>query len=49
MLAGAHRSSMCVLGGAVGEPGMSILAIVSMDQKTKLASKFTVDSDSRAV
>jgi hypothetical protein len=48
MLAAAHRSSMCVLG-AVGEPGMSILAIVSMDQKTKLASKFTVDSDSRAV
>jgi hypothetical protein len=38
MLAAAHRSGMCVLG-AVREPGMPILAIVSMDQKTRLASK----------
>jgi hypothetical protein len=38
MLAIAHRSGTCVLG-AVREPGMPILAIISMDQKTKLASK----------
>jgi hypothetical protein len=34
----ADRSGMCVLG-AVREPGMPILAIISMGQKTKLASK----------
>jgi len=36
MLAAAHRSSMCVLGGAVREPGMPILAIISMDQKKQI-------------